>query len=114
MNRQFTYSLNRLYDNSTQLGQLLQDNTYVYDNVGCLIYFTTPRIQASQNAAALTQHASLAYPTLYASALITFNKGGYTKHYFEGTNRVCSKIGGGFSNINLDSIAERVPALAED
>ena len=27
---------------------------------------------------------------------------------------MCSKIGGGFSNINLNSIAERVPALAED
>ena len=75
---------------------------------------TTPRIQASQNAAALMQHASLAYPTLYASALITFNKGGYTKHYFEGTNRVCSRIGGGFYNVIWDSIENRVPALAED
>lgn len=37
MNRQCTYSLNRLYDNSTQLGQLLQDNTYKYDNVGNII-----------------------------------------------------------------------------
>lgn len=32
---------------------------------------------------------------------------------FEGANRVCSKIGGDFSNINLDSIVDRVPALAE-
>ena len=271
MNRQFTYSLNRLYDNSTQLGQLLQDNTYKYDNVGNIIsiddnglnarnqYFeydninrliyskggmncqgtgigyetdytysaagrilrknvtiqrintmaglypmdyqnnytypssgnpfairsvqdalsgsvnnlewdangnlirsvcgtpvydrrmcwtednrmqgyteysddnggisawynyaasgdrnfkvTTPRIQASQNAANLMQHASLAYPTLYASALITFNKGGYTKHYFEGTNRVCSKIGGGFRNVHWDNIEDRIPTLVED
>jgi len=75
---------------------------------------TTPRIQASQNAAALMQHASLAYPTLYASALITFNKGGYTKHYFEGTNRVCSRIGGGFYHVSWNSIENRVPALAED
>ena len=37
MNRQFTHSLNRLYDNSTQIGQLLQDNTYKYDNVGNII-----------------------------------------------------------------------------
>lgn len=74
---------------------------------------TTPRIQASQNAAALMQHASLAYPTLYASALITFNKGGYTKHYFEGTNRVCSRIGGGFYHVSWNSIENRVPAFAE-
>ena len=73
---------------------------------------TTPRIQASQNAANLMQHSTLAYPTLYASALITFNKGGYTKHYFEGTNRVCSKIGGGFYHVHMDSIENRVPALA--
>ena len=58
------------------------------------------------------QHSTLAYPTLYASALITFNKGGYTKHYFEGTNRVCSKIGGGFYHVHMDSIENRVPALA--
>ena len=37
MNRHCTYSLNRLYDNSTQLGQLLQDNTYKYANVGNII-----------------------------------------------------------------------------
>ena len=37
-------------------------------------------------------------PTLYASGLITINKKGYTKHYFEESKRICSKIGGGFSN----------------
>ena len=38
--------------------------------------------------------------TLYASPLITITDKGYTKHYFEEGNRICSSIGsGGFSNI---------------
>ncbi len=41
-------------------------------------------------------------PTLYASGLITINKKGYTKHYFEESKRICSKIGGGFSNATCD------------
>ena len=33
--------------------------------------------------------------TLYASALVTVNDKGYTKHYFEEGKRICSKIGSG-------------------
>lgn len=33
--------------------------------------------------------------TLYASALVTVNDKGYTKHYFEEGKRICSKIGNG-------------------
>ena len=33
--------------------------------------------------------------TLYASPLITITDKGYTKHYFEEGNRICSSIGGG-------------------
>lgn len=96
---------------------------------------TSPSLNIRQNAVGLRYSAHLKYPTLYASALITFNKGGYTnvtevesrasslalprcsnvterKHYFEGTNRVCSKIGGGFYHVHMDSIENRVPALA--
>lgn len=75
---------------------------------------TSPSLNMRQNAVGLRYSAHLKYPTLYASALITFNKGGYTKHYFEGTNRVCSKIGGGFRNVHWDNIEDRIPALAED
>ena len=75
---------------------------------------TSPRIHASQNASNLMQHPTLIYPTLYASSIITFHKGGYTKHYFEGANRVCSKIGGGFHHVHWGNIEDRVPALAED
>ncbi len=34
--------------------------------------------------------------TLYASALVTVNDKGYTKHYFEDGKRICSKIGSGY------------------
>jgi RHS repeat-associated protein len=53
-------------------------------------------------------------PTLYASALITINKNGYSKHYFEGANRICSKIGGGFSHVDWHSIDDSVPSLSEN
>ncbi len=39
--------------------------------------------------------------TLYASALVTVNDKGYTKHYFEEGKRICSKIGSGeLQNVN--------------
>ncbi len=75
---------------------------------------TSPSLNMRQNAVGLRYSAHLKYPTLYASALITFNKGGYTKHYFEGTNRVCSKIGGGFRNVHWDNIEDRIPTLVAD
>jgi len=37
--------------------------------------------------------------TLYASPLITITDKGYTKHYFEEGNRICSSIGGGGLNL---------------
>ena len=37
--------------------------------------------------------------TLYASPLVTINEKGYTKHYFEEGNRICSSIGGGGLNL---------------
>ena len=72
---------------------------------GGYIQYTTP---LSDKDIVLCVH-----PTLYASALITLTSNGYTKHYFEGTNRICSKIGGGFSNVNWNQITTRVPYLAE-
>ena len=40
--------------------------------------------------------------TLYASALLTINDKGYTKHYFEEGKRICSKIGsGGFRDLDV-------------
>ena len=65
----------------------------------------------SQNAYN-TQVSPLVDPTLYASPLITITKHGYTKHYFEGMNRICSKLGGGFDAGLLGEIEDTVPTLA--
>ena len=64
-----------------------------------------------QNAVDYHFNVLLRDPTLYASALVTLTKHGYTKHYYEGTNRICSKIGGGFSHIGRSRIDDTVPSL---
>ncbi len=45
--------------------------------------------------------------TLYASALVTVNDKGYTKHYFEEGKRICSKIGSG----ELKDVFNPVPIM---
>lgn len=65
---------------------------------------TSPQINMQQNALTMMVNPQLIDPTLYASSLITLTKHGYTKHYYEGTNRVCSKIGGGFDHVDWNSI----------
>jgi len=74
---------------------------------------TTPRLDIHQNAAELMQHPPLVYPTLYASSLITLNKSGYTKHYYEGSNRICSKIGGGFGNVDWNVVDSRIQPVEQ-
>ena len=75
--------------------------------------FTTAQLRMRQNARTRLNQISLLYPTLYASSLITFNKYGYTKHYFDGSSRVCSKIGGGFGNASWRSINSRIPEISQ-
>ena len=36
---------------------------------------------------------------------------GYTKHYFEGDRRVCSKLGGGFTGRTEDDINDRIQPI---
>ena len=50
-------------------------------------------------------------PVLYANGLITLNGKGYTKHYFEGDRRVCSKIGGGFTGRTENDINDRIKPI---
>ncbi len=83
---------------------------------------TSPRLNLQQNALDPMSPSppdppapytyALVYPTLYASPLITFNRYGYTKHYFEGSNRICSKIGGGFHNVNTINTSDSVNVLS--
>ena len=76
--------------------------------------FTSPRVRMTQNAALYMFTPPLADPTLYASPLITLSKHGYTKHYFEGMNRVCSKLGGGFDENLSGDIERRVAEVAHE
>ncbi len=55
-------------------------------------------VDITQNGV-ITNIPVLDQQTLYASALITVNDKGYTKHYFEEGKRICSKIGGGKLNL---------------
>jgi RHS repeat-associated protein len=71
---------------------------YSYDASGDrTLKYTGSVTQITQNGQTYN-HPYLYSTTLYAGALITINKSGYTKHYFEEGKRICSKIGGGFSN----------------
>ena len=73
---------------------------YSYDAAGERHYkLTGATVSVSQNGNSVNAPV-LDRQTLYASPLITITDKGYTKHYFEEGNRICSSIGsGGFSNI---------------
>ena len=75
---------------------------------------TSTKLNIRQNGEDLDMRTYMRSPTLYASALITINKNGYSKHYFEGANRICSKIGGGFSHVDWHSIDDSVPSLSDN
>ena len=49
--------------------------------------------------------------TLYDGSLMTMNDKEYTKHYFAGSERICSKIGGGFSLVT-DPSGEPVKSIS--
>ena len=84
---------------------------YSYDGAGeRSLKLTSPRVETVQNAEQGT--VSMRYATLYATPLVTINRGGYTKHYFEGSNRVCTAVGGGFGGVDWSEVAEQVPAVS--
>ena len=74
---------------------------------------TSPRMDMQVNAADM-ENPPLMFPTLYASPLITLTRHGYTKHYFEGDRRICSKIGGGFKAIREVAILYQSTPVAGD
>ena len=62
-------------------------------------------METVQNAEQET--VSMRYATLYAMPLVTINRGGYTKHYFEGGHRVCTAVGGGFGGVDWSAVEEQ-------
>ncbi|MDR0970902.1 MAG: RHS repeat-associated core domain-containing protein [Bacteroidales bacterium] len=92
-----------------------QSAYYNYDASGNRNFkFTGPTQNSVQNGTTYIQ-PNLNDQTLYASDLMTINKHGYTKHYFEEGKRICSKIGGGFTtNAPNDIMRHHVHSLVED
>ncbi|MDR1847688.1 MAG: RHS repeat-associated core domain-containing protein [Bacteroidales bacterium] len=87
------------YDASGERTMKLTGNTMVTTQNGVIVHF--PQLQEA---------------TLYTNGLITVTGKGYTKHYYEEGNRICSKIGGGFVNptTNLDRYNNGNPPVAND
>ncbi|MPL99085.1 hypothetical protein SDC9_45300 [bioreactor metagenome] len=85
--------------------QAVKDNQmgayYNYDATGERnLKLTGQTIEITQNGQSVYSPV-LDQQTLYASALVTVNDKGYTKHYFEEGKRICSKIGSGeLQNVN--------------
>ena len=84
---------------------------YGYNTTGeRYVRYIGTTINITQNG--ITFHRPvLQSPVLYANSLITLNGKGYTKHYFEGDRRVCSKIGGGFTGRTEDDINDRIQPI---
>ena len=84
---------------------------YGYNTTGeRYVRYIGTTINITQNG--ITFHRPvLQSPVLYANSLITLNGKGYTKHYFEGDRRVCSKLGGGFTGRTEDDINDRIQPI---
>ena len=84
---------------------------YGYNTTGeRYVRYIGTTINITQNG--ITFHRPvLQSPVLYANSHITINGKGYTKHYFEGDRRVCSKIGGGFTDRTEDDINDRIQPI---
>ena len=86
---------------------------YTYDALGeRSMKLTSPSMMIYQNSNTMN-FTTLTNLTLYASPLITLTDRGYTKHYFEGDRRVCSKIGGGFGLVELNTINRQVETIED-
>ena len=87
---------------------------YGYNTTGeRYVRYIGTTINITQNG--ITFHRPiLQSPVLYANSLITLNGKGYTKHYFEGDRRVCSKLGGGFTGRTEDDINDRIKPITGD
>ena len=84
---------------------------YGYNTTGeRYVRYIGTTINITQNG--ITFHRPvLQSPVLYANSFITLNGKGYTKHYFEGDRRVCSKLGGGFTGRTEDDINDRIQPI---
>ena len=78
------------------------------------LYEMKIELKRTANKTGICDKSPLVNPTLYASPLITITKHGYTKHYFEGMNRICSKLGGGFKSVEVGKIVPEIATSYEE
>ena len=78
---------------------LVADNShlslYLYDAGGERAYKLTGDYHLQNTNGQWFENYTLTTPTLYASPYLVANRQGYTKHYYAGSERIVSKIGGG-------------------
>jgi len=100
----------------------VKTSAYVYNAGGERIWkFSGDVQQMTINGSQLINVANITDKTLYSSPYLVANDNNYTKHYFIESERVCSKIGGGFSN-SIDPVNEAIiepinsdqPTISED
>jgi len=81
---------------------------YIYDAGGERVWkFSGDIQQMTINGDQLINMANITDKTLYTSPYLVANDNNYTKHYFIESERVCSKIGGGFSTL-LDPVNQAI------
>jgi RHS repeat-associated protein len=88
---------------------------YLYNAGGERVWkFTGEVSQMGQSGETVIEQVSLRNKTLYASSFFVPNDQGYTKHYFAGSERICSKLGGGLDLAPIDPMGDGVEALYEN
>ena len=73
---------------------------YVYDAGGMRTQKASGTVVYSTVNGYPNSFATVSAFTLYPSELITVSSGMYTKHYYNGSSRIASRIGGGFNRHN--------------
>jgi RHS repeat-associated protein len=88
---------------------------YLYNAGGARVWkFTGDVSQMGQSGKTVIEQVSLNNKTLYASSFFVASDHGYTKHYFAGSERVCSKLGGGLLLAPVMPTEATVEAIFED
>jgi RHS repeat-associated protein len=88
---------------------------YTYDAGGERVLKRSGMVQQMQiNADQIVDFVNITDHTLYVNPYLTINEQEYTKHYFTEGQRVCSKLGGGFTNINIEYELDTVHSTYEE
>ena len=92
---------------------LVADNShlslYLYDAGGERAYKLTGDYHLQNTNGLWFENYTLTTPTLYASPYLVANRQGYTKHYYAGSERVASRIGGGgLADLDWNAAQHRV------